>query len=163
MADTAKLIVDGTTYELPIIEGTEGERAIDIGNLRAQTGYVTMDPGYANTGSCQSAITFIDGEKGILRYRGYPIEQLAEKSTFLETAFLIFNGELPSRAELAEFEDEITHHTLIHEDIRHIYSAFPLKAHPMAIVSAIVSSISTFYQKDLDPLNTEAVRKQAYR
>jgi len=163
MSDVAKLTLDGQTYEFPILEGTEGERAIDISKLRSQTGYVTMDPGYANTGSCESSITFIDGEKGILRYRGYPIEQLAEKSSFLETAYLIFEGELPTSEQLESFQDEITHHTLIHEDIKHIYAAFPLKAHPMAILSAIVSSIATFYQNDLDPLNTEAVKQQSMR
>ena len=118
MSETAKLIVDGKEFEFPIIEGTEGERAIDVSKLRATTGYITMDPGYANTGSCQSSVTFIDGEKGILRYRGYPIDQLAEKSTFLETSYLVLNGELPTPSQLDAFEHEITHHTLLHEDMR---------------------------------------------
>ena len=163
MSETAKLIIDGKEFELPVIEGTEGERAIDISKLRAQTGYITMDPGYANTGSCQSAITFINGEEGILRYRGYPIDQLAENSTFLETSYLVLNGELPTRAQLEEFEREITYHTLLHEDVRHMYQAFPLKAHPMAIVSALVGSLATLYQDELDPLNEEHRQLQARR
>ena len=163
MTNTAKLTLDGQTYELPIIEGSEGERAIDISKLRATTGYITLDPGYANTGSCKSAITFIDGEKGILRYRGYPIEEIADQSTFLETAWLVLNGELPTRKELSEFEGEVTRHTLLHEDMRHMYQAFPLKAHPMAIVSAMVGALSTYYQQELDPLNDDHVRLQIRR
>ena len=163
MTETAKLIIDGKEYEFPVIEGTEGERGIDISKLRAQTGYITMDPGYANTGSCQSSITFIDGEKGILRYRGYPIDQLAEPSPFLETSYLVLNGELPSKDELAKFENEITYHTLLHEDMRHMYQAFPLRAHPMAVVSAVVGSLATFYQEEIDPLNGEHVDLQVRR
>jgi len=163
MSKVAKLEIDGNTYELPIIEGSEGERAVDISNLRAESGYVTMDPGYGNTGSTLSNITYIDGEAGILRYRGYAIEQLAEKSTFVETAYLILHGELPTAAQLQEFQDHVTYHSLIHEDIRHMYQAYPLKAHPMAIVSAIVGSLSAFYPGSLDPLDTEESWKQAYR
>jgi citrate synthase len=155
MTQTAKLIIDGKEYEFPVIEGTEGERAIDISKLRAQTGYITMDPGYANTGSCKSSITFINGEEGILRYRGYPIDQLASQSSFLETSYLVLYGELPSKAELDKFENEITYHTLLHEDMRHMYQAFPLRAHPMAVTSALVGSLSTFYQQEIDPLNDE--------
>ena len=155
MTDTATLTVDGQEYSLPIIEGTEGERAIDISKLRAQTGYITMDTGYANTGSCKSSITFINGEEGILRYRGYPIDQLASQSSFLETSYLVLYGELPSKAELDKFENEITYHTLLHEDMRHMYQAFPLRAHPMAVTSALVGSLSTFYQQEIDPLNDE--------
>ena len=163
MAETAKIIIDGKEYEFPVIEGSEGERAIDISKLRAQTGYITMDPGYANTGSCQSAITFIDGEKGILRYRGYPIDQLASQSSFLETSYLVLNGELPNPEQLAQFEDEITRHTLLHEDMRHMYQSFPLKAHPMAVVSSVVGSLATFYQPEIDPLNEEYVDRQTQR
>ncbi|RKZ14968.1 citrate (Si)-synthase [bacterium] len=163
MAETAKLIIDGKEYEFDVIEGSEGERAIDISKLRAQTGYITMDPGYANTGSCQSSITFIDGEKGILRYRGYPIDQLASQSSFLETSLLVLKGELPSADELAAFEDEITYHTLLHEDMRHMYQAFPLNAHPMAVVSSLVGSLATTYQNEIDPLNPEHVQIQVRR
>ena len=161
--ETATLIIDGKEYEFPVLEGTEGERAIDISKLRSQTGYITMDPGYANTGSCQSSITFIDGEKGILRYRGYPIDQLANQSSFLETSYLVLYGELPSQAELDKFENEITYHTLLHEDMRHMYQAFPLRAHPMAVTSALVGSLSTFYQQEIDPLNEEHVQHQVRR
>ncbi len=163
MSEVAKLVVGENTYELPILEGSEGERAIDISKLRAQSGLITLDPGFANTGSCQSSITFINGEEGILRYRGYPIEELAEKSSFLETSYLVLNGELPTAAELARFEEEITLHTLIHEDVRHMYQAFPLKAHPMAVVSALVGSLATLYQDELDPLNPEHVQLQVRR
>ena len=163
MGDVAKLSLDGKTYELPIIVGSEGERGIDISMLRAESGYITMDPGYGNTGSCTSEITFIDGEAGILRYRGYPIEQLAEKSTFLETAYLILHGELPTADQLTEFQAHVTYHSLIHEDIRHIYQAYPLKAHPMSMVSSIVGSLSAFYPGSLDPLDRELSLKQAYR
>jgi citrate synthase len=163
MAETAKLIIDGKEYEFPVIEGSEGERGIDISKLRAQTGYITMDPGFANTGSCSSAITFIDGEKGILRYRGYPIDQLAAKSSFLETSHLVLNGELPTSDELAAFEKQITRHTLLHEDMRHMYQAFPLNAHPMAVVSSLVGSLSTTYQTEIDPLNPDHVAVQVQR
>jgi citrate synthase len=163
MTEVAKLIVGDKTYELPMLEGSEGERAIDISKLRAQSGIITLDPGFANTGSCQSAITFIDGEKGILRYRGYPIEQLAKESSFLEASYLVLNGELPTKSELTAFETDITLHTLIHEDVRHMYQAFPLKAHPMAVVSALVGSLATLYQDELDPLNPEQVQLQMRR
>jgi citrate synthase len=162
-SDVAKLTVDGTTYEFPIVVGSEGERAIDIGRLRAETGLVTLDPGFGNTGSCPSEITFIDGEEGILRYRGYPIEEMAERSTFLETSYLVLNGELPTEAQLADFQEEITYHTLLHEDIRSMYRAFPHDAHPMAVTSAVVGALSTFYQDSLDPLNAEQVEISTYR
>ena len=131
MDRTAKLVIDGKTYELPIIEGTEQERAIDISRLRQQTGLITYDSGYGNTGSCKSNITFMDGEKGILRYRGIPVEQLAEYSTFRETAYLLINGELPSRNELNRFSVLLNDHSLIHEDMREFFQKFPLRAHPM--------------------------------
>ena len=138
MAKSAKLELDGKTIELPIIEGTEGERSLDITRLRGETGYITHDPGYANTGSCRSAITFIDGEKGILRYRGIPIEQLAEKSSFLEVAYLLIVGHLPKQDELDSFSTSIRRHTMIHEDFKRFLGALPKDAHPMAVCSAAV-------------------------
>ncbi|MCY4455902.1 MAG: citrate (Si)-synthase, partial [Chloroflexi bacterium] len=161
--DVATLTVDGATYELPIIEGTEGERAIDISSLRSSSGLITFDQGYANTGSTVSDITFINGEEGILRYRGYPIEQLAEQSTFLETSYLVLHGELPSQEQLDSFTDRITNHSLIHEKILRMYDAFPLDAHPMAVTAAVVGSLSTFYQDSLDPLDPEQVDISVYR
>ena len=153
----ARLEVDGSTYEFPIVVGTEGERGIDISQLRASTGLITLDPGFGNTGSCQSAISFINGEEGILRYRGYPIEELAERSTFLEVAYLVLYGELPTADQLTDFQHQITYHTMLHEDIRAIYRGFPLDAHPMAITSAVVAALSTFYSDSIDPLNDEQV------
>ncbi len=145
MSDKATLILDGKQYELPIITGTENEKAIDINSLRDLTGYVTLDSGYKNTGATKSKITFLDGELGILRYRGYPIEQLAEKSTFLEVAYLLINGELPSKQQLTSFSREISMHTLIHEDMKRFYKAYPSKAHPMGVLASMVSALSTFY------------------
>ncbi|MBW1723038.1 MAG: citrate synthase [Deltaproteobacteria bacterium] len=145
MKRTATLIVDGQSYELPIIVGTENEKAIDITRLRQQTGLITYDPGYANTGSCKSQITFMDGEKGILRYRGIPVEQLAEHSTFRETAYLLINGELPSRAELNRFSVLLNDHSLIHEDMREFFQNFPRRAHPMGILSSMVNALRAFY------------------
>ncbi len=143
--------VGDKVYQLPVIEGTEGERAIDIAKLRAESGLVTIDPGFKNTGSTQSAITFLDGEKGILRYRGYSIEELAEKSSFLEVSYLLINGELPTSDELEKFKSKITHHTLIHEDIKSILDGFPSNAHPMGVLSSLVSSLTAFYPESLDP------------
>ena len=145
---TAVLKLDGREIELPIVEGTEGERAVDIGELRAKTGLITLDNGYMNTGACTSAITFLDGERGVLRYRGIPIEQLAEQSTFVETSYLLIYGRLPDKKELAAFEHSITRHTLIHEDMKHFYEGFPRDAHPMATLASAVSTLSTFYQND---------------
>jgi citrate synthase len=142
MAEKAELRVGDRVIELPIIVGSEGERAIDIRKLRAETGLITLDPGYVNTGSCQSAITFIDGDKGILRYRGISIEELAEKSTFLEVAFLLIYGQLPTREELGSFVGSITRHTMIHEDFKRFFGALPKDAHPMAACSAAVSARS---------------------
>ena len=136
---------DGQSIELPVMIGTEGERAVDIGKLRPQTGYITMDPGYGNTGSCQSTITFLDGEKGILRYRGIPIEQLAEKATFTEVCYLIIYGKLPTQSELDAFKYELNHHALLHEDMKHFFASFSGHAHPMAILSAMVASLSGYY------------------
>ena len=146
MTETAKLIMGSDSYDLGIIEGTESERAVDISKLRGSSGVITIDSGFANTGACKSAITYLDGEKGILRYRGYPIEQLAEKATFLEVAYLLIYGELPTRDQLTEFRNSITNHTLLHEDMRSIFDAFPRAAHPMAIASSVICALSTFYQ-----------------
>ena len=163
MANDTKAIlkVDGKEYELNIVEGSEKERAIDITNLRAQTGLVTLDSGYMNTGACQSNITFLDGEKGILRYRGYPIEQLAEKSTFVEVCYLLIYGKLPSQKELERFRTSLTRHTMLHEDMKRFYDGFPRDAHPMATLSSAVSTLSTFYQDSSDftkPLDMEIGR-----
>ena len=150
MSDIAKLDVDGNVYELPIVEGTEKERAIDITKLRGASNLITIDSGFKNTGSTKSAITFLDGEKGILRYRGYPIEQLAEQSTFTEVAYLLIYGELPSSTELAFFDNKLKSHSLVHEDLRQFYEAFPRKAHPMGVVASLVCSLSTFYPESQD-------------
>ena len=164
MSEIAKLELDGKVYEFPVIEGTENEKAIDISALRAQTGYITIDNGFKNTGSTKSAITFLDGEEGILRYRGYPIEQLAEKAEFLEVAYLLIYGELPSKAIYEQFKETITKHTLIHEDMKHFFDAYPPKAHPMGILAASLSSLSTFYPESLDPnRNSEAINLTIYR
>jgi citrate synthase len=163
MSDRARLEVDGKSYELKIITGSEGERALDVGELRQQTGLITLDPGYKNTGSCESDITFIDGERGVLHYRGYPIEELAEQSTFLEVAYLLIHGELPSRKAYKEWTEIITVHTMLHEDFRRFYGAFPKDAHPMAVCAAVVSALSTFYADYLDPLNPEEVNINVIR
>ena len=148
MAKTATLILDGKEIALPVIEGSEGEHAIDISDLRAKTGYITLDNGYMNTGSCLSSVTFLDGERGILRYRGIPIEQLAEQSTFVETSYLLIYGRLPNKKELEQFGTNIVRHTLLHEDMKHFYEGFPRDAHPMATLASAVSTLSTFYQND---------------
>jgi len=163
MADTATLVVDGQTVELPLIEGSEGERAIDVRKLRAQTGIITFDPGFANTGSCRSAITFIDGEKGILRYRGIPIEELAEQSTFLEVAYLLIYGRLPSVSEFDSFSRSITTHTMLHEDFKRFFGALPKDAHPMAACSAAVGALSAFYPDSLDPRDPRQLEVSVHR
>ncbi len=145
MGQMAKVEFDGKKLDLPVIVGSEGESALDIRQLRAKTGMVTYDPGYGNTGACLSAITFIDGEKGILRYRGYPIEQLAEHSSFIEVAMLLLNGELPRRDALDQFRNDVTRHTLIHEDMKWLYRSLPKDAHPMAVCAAVVGALTTFY------------------
>ena len=141
---------DGKSFEAPVIVGTENEPAIDIANLRAKTGLVTLDPAFMNTASTKSAITFLDGEKGILRYRGIPIEQLAEKSKFVETAYLLIYGELPNKVELDKFSNLLTRHSLIHEDMKHFFDGFPSTAHPMAVLSSMVCSLSTYYPEEHD-------------
>ena len=145
MEKNAKLIIDGKTYELQIIEGSEGERAIDISSIRKETGLITLDPGYANTGSCMSSITFMDGEKGILRYRGIPVEQLAEKATFKETAYLLIHGKLPNAKELKRYSMLLNDHSLVHEDMKAFYTKFPRASHPMGILSAMVNALRSFY------------------
>lgn len=154
MATTAELKLNGKSSALPVVEGTEQELAIDISALRAQTGLITLDDGYANTGSCKSAITFIDGERGILRYRGIPIEELAEKSTFIEVAHLIIMGHLPSTPELRRFSDLLTENELLHEAMKHHFEGFPATAHPMAILSSMINAASCFYPELLtEPRN----------
>jgi len=151
MSEIAKIELEGKTYEFPVITGTENEKAIDISKLRDTTGYVTLDTGYKNTGATKSAITFLDGEKGILHYRGYPIEQLAEKATFIEVAYLLIYGALPTQAQLDSFSNSITKHTLVHEDMKQFFEAYPAKAHPMGVLASMVCSLSTFYPESLDP------------
>jgi citrate synthase len=145
MSETVKLVYGDRTWELPLVTGSEGEKAIDISSLRDQTGLITLDPGYANTGSCASTITFMDGERGILRYRGIPIEQLAEQSSFTETAFLLINGRLPTLKELRRFSVLLNDHSLIHEDMRGFYQHFPRASHPMGILSSMVNALRSFY------------------
>jgi citrate synthase len=145
MTDTIKLVYGKKEYELPVFEGSEGEKAIDISQLRANTGFITLDPGYANTGSCTSSITFMDGEKGILRYRGIPVEVLAEKATFKETAYLLINGKLPNREELTRFSVLLNDNSLVHEDLRDFYENFPRSSHPMGILSSMVNALRSFY------------------
>jgi len=151
MSNTAEINVDGKSYSLPLIEGTEKEKAIDISKLRAESGIITIDPGFKNTGSTKSAITFLDGEKGILTYRGYPIEQLADKSTFLEVAYLLIYGDLPDAVKFEDFKTQITNHTLVHEDIKKLLDGFPSTAHPMGVLSSLVTSLTAFYPESLDP------------
>ena len=163
MGDAAKLSCEEHDLELPIVVGTENEKAIDIGALRKQTGLVTIDEGYVNTGAVQSSVTFLNGEEGVLRYRGYPIEDLASKCDFVEVAYLLIYGELPSQDELAEFRSQIRLHTMLHEDLKSFYDGFPRDAHPMAILSSVVSAMSTFYQDALDPHDPEQVEVSIHR
>ena len=145
MGEIAKLELNGKLYELPVIEGTENEKGIDISSLRAATGgYITLDPGFKNTGSTKSAITYLDGENGILRYRGYPIDQLADNASFLEVSFLIIYGNLPTKVELDQFKESITNHTLVHEDMKQFFEAYPAKAHPMGVLASMICSLSTY-------------------
>ncbi|RIK83903.1 MAG: citrate (Si)-synthase [Planctomycetota bacterium] len=158
MGEAATLKFNGQQIELPVVVGTEGERGLDISKLRAQTGLVTLDDGFVNTGATQSAVTFLDGEAGILRYRGYPIEVLAEKSDFLEVSYLLIYGELPTKEQLHKFRTTVQNHTMLHEAMRSFYNGFPRDAHPMAILSSVVSALSTFYQDSLnsrDPRQVE--------
>jgi len=151
VSDTAEIKYGQHTLAVPVVTGTENEKGLDIGQLRAKTGLVTLDPAFMNTASTKSAVTFIDGDQGILRYRGIPIEELAEKSTFVETAYLLINGHLPSKSELARWSNLLTRHSLIHEDMKRFFDGFPSTAHPMAQLSAMVCSLSSFYPETLDP------------
>ncbi len=157
MSEIAELTLGSTKFEAPITIGSEGERALDIQSLRAKTGLVTIDPAFMNTASTKSAITFLDGEKGILRYRGIPIEQLAEQSTFVETSYLLIYGHLPSESEHRTFSTALTRHSLIHEDMKRFFDGFPYSAHPMAVLSSMVVSLSSFYPDSLDVDNTEEI------
>lgn len=154
MTEFVKLIYDGREYQLPLVTGSEGEKAIDIKKLRQESGLITLDTGYANTGSCSSAITFMDGEKGILRYRGIPVEELAQHSTFIETSYLLINGRLPSRDELTRFSVLLNDNSLVHEDMRSFYEKFPRSSHPMGILSSMVNALRSFYP-ELETLELE--------
>ena len=155
MEEFAEVKISGKSYELPVITGTEDEKGIDITKLRALSGAITLDSGFKNTGATKSAVTYLDGEEGILQYRGYSIEELAEKASFMEVSYLLINGELPTTAQLSEFEGEITNHTLIHEDMKRFFEAYPSKAHPMGIVASLLCSLSTFYPDSQNPNRTE--------
>ena len=155
MNQKAILSYPNGTYEMPIVEGSYQERAVDIRSLRNNTGLITLDSGYMNTGATMSQITFIDGEEGILLYRGYPIEQLAEASTFVETSYLLIYGELPNRKQLAEFSKLLTYHSMLHEDMRHFFDGFPSDAHPMAVLSSMVAALSAYYPDSLQPDTTD--------
>lgn len=163
MSEVAKLTIGESELELPMVVGTEQESAVDISQLRASTGVITLDEGYVNTGSTKSAITFLDGEKGILRYRGYPVEQLAKNCDFIEVAYLLIYGELPSEGQLSLFRKKLRRHTMLHEDMRLFYDGFPRDAHPMAILSSVVGALSTFYQDSLDPHDKSQVDESILR
>ncbi len=163
MSNVAKLELDGTVYEMPIVAGTESERAIDISSLRQKTGHITLDEGYGNTGSCRSRITFIDGDRGILRHRGIPIEELAANSSFIEVAHLLIMGKLPNEVELRRFSQLLTKNELLHEDIKYHFEGFPSNAHPMAILSSMINASSCFYPELLNPEPTEPFEVQAAR
>jgi citrate synthase len=153
--ETVDIQYNGTTVTLPLVAGSEGEIGIDIRQLRGTSGLITLDPGFGNTGACESAITFIDGERGVLRYRGYPIEELAEKSTFLEVAWLLINGELPTRTELETFSASVTHHTMLHENFGRFFEGLPTDGHPMPVCSAAIGALATFYQQ---PQTDQSIR-----
>ncbi|HQC42626.1 MAG TPA: citrate/2-methylcitrate synthase, partial [Verrucomicrobiota bacterium] len=159
----AKIELDGKVYEFPCVVGSENEKAINISSLRAQTGYITLDEGYMNTGSCQSAITYIDGENGILRYRGIPIEELAEKVSFIEVAYLLVMGHLPNPSQLRTFSDLLTRNQMIHEDIKIHFEGFPSTSHPMAILSAMINASSCFFPELADPNTQESYEIQSAR
>ena len=161
--DAARISIRGADYRLPLVCGSEGEIAVDVSRLRNEAGVTTIDPGYGNTAACRSGVTFIDGERGILRYRGVPIEQLAERSSFLEAAWLLMEGELPNREQLAGFIDHITHHTMIHEDVKRFYAGFPHQAHPMAITGAVVGALSTFYPDSMEVTNDREMEIAIHR
>ncbi len=155
---TVTLTYDGKNYEYPVVEGSEGEKGIVISNLRSQTGLITLDPGYGNTGSCQSSVCFIDGDRGILRYRGYPIEQVAERARFTEVCYLLIYGKRPSVDELKDFRIKMNRHTLLHEDMKKFYEGYPPGAHPMAIMAAMFASLSSFYKETEETLDLNIAR-----
>jgi citrate synthase len=161
--DTAKLSLPSGEHEFKIVQPVEGAPGIELGKLLSQTGYITYDPGFVNTGAAASAITYIDGDAGILRYRGYPIEQLAERSTFIEVSYLLIYGELPTQAQLADFTERIQRHTLLHEDLKAFFGGFPRDAHPMPVLSSAVSALSTFYQSSLNPFDEPNVELSTIR
>ncbi|MCA9244752.1 MAG: citrate (Si)-synthase, partial [Phycisphaerales bacterium] len=161
MADKATLTYNGKSVELPVVIGTEREVGIDIQKLRGQTGWITLDDSYGNTGACESQITFIDGEKGILRYRGYPIDELAQQSTFVETAYLLIFGELPTRNELSRFSGLLTEHEAVHEGLRNHFEGFPSTAHPMAILSAMINAASCYQPVLMNPDEFEHFEESA--
>ena len=161
--DTATISVAGVTAEFPIVAASAGHSAIDISKLGSLTGLNTLDNGFANTAATRSAITYIDGDKGILRYRGYPIEQLAAKKSFTEVAYLLIYGELPSKNDVENFEEKISRHTLLHEDLKNLFHAMPVNAHPMSVLSAGVSALSTFYQDSLNPHDEDQVELSTIR
>ncbi len=163
MSETAKLVVGDRTFTLPVVTGSEEERAVDVSQLRADSGLITLDEGYGNTGSCESAITFIDGERGVLRYRGYPIEQLAEHSDFVETSYLLMFGELPNAEQLSEFRALLNRYMFIHENMRHHFSGFPADAPPMAILSAMVNTLGCFQGQVVEPSDTTSFEDAAAR
>jgi citrate synthase len=163
MNEQAKLEVGGKTYQLPVVVGTEDERAIDIGKLRDESGLITLDDGYSNTGSCSSAITFIDGEKGILRYRGIPIEELAEKSTFIEAAYLLIYGHLPTSQEIRRFSELLTQNEMLHEDMKFHFEGFPPNAHPMAILSSMINAAGCFHPRLMEGYNPHTFELQSAR
>lgn len=162
MNENAKILLNGQEFAAPVLVGTEDEKGIDISKLRSQTGYVTLDPAYVNTGSCVSNITYIDGEKGILRYRGIPIEELAEKSDFVEVCYLLIYGHLPNKTELEKFSTGLTRHSLIHEDMMHFFNGYPSTAHPMAILSSMVCSLSSYYPECLSRSLTKEEENDHY-
>ncbi|HEY8373195.1 MAG TPA: citrate synthase [Pseudonocardiaceae bacterium] len=163
VARTVALRLDSGEHEMTVVPATEGAPGIDLGKLLAKTGMVTLDPGFVNTASCSSAITYIDGDAGILRYRGYPIEQLAEQSTFVEVSYLLIHGELPTREQLDDFTEKIRRHTLLHEDLKRFFDGFPRDAHPMPVLSSAVSALSTFYQDSLNPFDEHQVEISTIR
>ncbi len=163
MAKTAKLELDGKEFELPVVVGSEGEHSVDVSRLRAETGYITLDDGYGNTGSCVSNVTFIDGEQGILRYRGYPIEELAIKSSFIETAYLLIYGHLPTSGELRKFSDLLTQNELLHEGMKFHFEGFPPNAHPMAILSSMINAASCYHPRLMEGYNPSHFDLQAAR
>lgn len=163
MGETVKLTYQGKTYEFPVVEGTCGEKAFDISTLRSDTNLITLDPGFLSTGSCESKITYLEGDNGVLLHRGIPIEQLAEKSSFLETAYLLIYGDLPTQKELDDFNFHITHHSMLHESIKNLYDGFPNNPHPMAVASAVVGSLATFYENQLNVRDAREIEITIHR